>query len=134
MKSLPFTHFREKLIDRTKQQTVRMWAIPGYMISDEILLRFKHSKTNIEPLFTVIVTELFPLQIKQIDEEIAIRDGFNSLKECIWGLASINGGIYKRANQLKPGFLEHWAFITRWRDIDEKVKPKPKNLDDFMKG
>lgn len=120
MKSILFTHFREKLLDRTKQQTIRMLMLPGYIISEMLLLRFKHENNTIEELFIVLITELFPLQIKNIDHEIAVRDGFESVEECIWGLASINGGIYKKTNTMKPHFTERWAFVTRWIDAPKK--------------
>lgn len=130
MKSLLFTHFRQKLIDRTKQQTIRLLMCPGYMISESILLKFKWENGEIEDLFIVIVTELFPVQIKNIDEEIAVKDGFESRDECIHGLATINGGIYKRTNTFKPNFLERWGFVTRWNDT-KIIKDKARTLDDY---
>ena len=128
MKSLPFTHFYEKLMDRSKQQTIRMLMCPTYIITEWLLLRFKFSEKNIRDLFVVIVTELFPIQIKQIDEEIARRDGFDSVEECVWGLASINGGIYIKTKRLKKNFRERWSFVTRWKDL-----PKKATLEAYLK-
>lgn len=127
MKTILFTHFYEKLMNRTKQQTIRLLMIPTYIITEYMGLRFRFEDKTEKFLFVVYVTELFPLQIKQIDEEIAVKDGFDCVEDCIHGLATIHSGIYRKTNSLKPNFKERWAFVTRWEDL-----PKEKTLEAYF--
>jgi len=124
LKSILFTHLRDKLEDRTKQQTTRIIYIPRYHVRELVLLRFKESETRIDDLFVVNITEIFPIQIKSATLDIALRDGFDSVREYQERLAEIN---HRKFNS---SFLEDWGFVTRWKDAKQ---PKQK-LEDFLNG
>jgi len=123
MKSILFTQFREKLEDRTKQQTTRLIYIPRYHVQELVMLRFKESEFCIDDLFIVGITELFPLQMKFATLDIAERDGFDSVTKYQEGLAEIN---HRKCNK---AFLEEWGFITRWKD----AKQPKHTLEEFLK-
>jgi hypothetical protein len=113
LKSILFTHFKEKLLDRTKQQTTRLIVIPRYHVKEDVKLRFKYDDGSEEDLFVVRISTVFPIQMKAATEEIAVLDGFKSIPEYWEALMEINHR--KKVND----FLEDWGFITRWEDIDQ---------------
>jgi len=89
------------------------------------MLRFKESETRIDDLFVVDITEIFPIQMKSVNLDIALRDGFDSIKEYHEGLAEIN------QRKFNSSFLEDWGFVTRWKDVKQ---PKQKLEEFFRKG
>lgn len=124
MKSILFTHLRDKLEDGTKQQTTRIIYIPRYHIAELVMLKFKESEIRIDDLFVVCITTIFPIQMKSATLDIALRDGFDSVREYQEGLAEIN---HRKFNS---SFLEDWGFVTRWKNAKQ---PKQK-LEDFLDG
>jgi hypothetical protein len=88
------------------------------------MLKFKESEIRIDDLFVVCITAIFPIQMKSATLDIALRDGFDSVREYQEGLAEIN---HRKFNS---SFLEDWGFVTRWKDVKQ---PKQK-LEDFLDG
>jgi len=109
-------------MDGTKQQTIRIIYIPRYHLGELVMLKFKESETRIDDLFIVEVTALFPIQMRFIDLDIALRDGFDSVKECQEGLAEVNH------RKFDESFLEDWGFVTRWKNI----KQSKQRLEEFF--
>jgi hypothetical protein len=126
LKSILFTHFREKLLDRTKQQTTRIIYIPRYHVQELVMLRFKESEIRIDDLFVVKITEIFPIQMKAATLDIAERDGFDSVREYQEGLAEINHRKFNDA------FLEDWGFVTRWKDAKQPMTKLEEFIPDFF--
>ena len=85
MKSLNFTHKRDKIWNGEKTQTIRTLFFPTFEENEIVLLKFKK-----KPLFEVQITEIYIKKIKDLTKEEAKRDGFNSKEELIKALLEIN--------------------------------------------
>jgi len=109
MKSLNFTLFKEKLLDESKTQTIRAIFIPRFLEGEIISIKFEK-----EHLFHAKVLEVFPRQLRYINWEIAVRDGFGyadlPILECQKKLMEINKGLK----------LDNWVFIIRFEKVRKK--------------
>ena len=65
MKSILFTHFKDKLIDKSKQRTFRALFIPTYVVNEIVKIDFKENGKR-ETLYTARILSIYPIQIKQI--------------------------------------------------------------------
>ncbi|HEC92904.1 MAG TPA: hypothetical protein ENI51_07950 [Candidatus Atribacteria bacterium] len=102
MKSLNFSLLKEKLLNNEKNQTIRCKFIPQFKIGEIIKITYQK-----EFLFYAIITHIYPKQLKDINNDEAKRDGFESKIECIKAL--------KKLNNIKD--LDHWCFIIRFKRI-----------------
>lgn len=121
-KAISFTLLKEKLLDRSKQQTMRMLFMPTYIEKEIVAIIFKDKITKEkEFLFLVEITEIYPKKLRDITLQEAQLDGFTSIPECQECLMELN---HRK--------LDHFVFLTRWKDI----KPKqPRNtLENFVIG
>lgn len=107
MKSINFTLLKDKLLTGEKTQTIRCIYIPFYKENEKVLLKFKG-----DPILEAKITDYYPKKLKEITEEEAVRDGFESKEECIKGLKEING--------IKSE--EHYCFIIRFEIIGKITK------------
>jgi hypothetical protein len=96
-----------------KRQTIRLLFIPDYARGEQINLIARDS--SVKPrhdisCFTGAVTEVFPIQLKDITPEIAKMDGFTCVGECQNKLAELNG--------VKIGRIDlRWGFVIRWEPV-----------------
>ncbi|MFX0132110.1 MAG: hypothetical protein ACFFDN_00560 [Candidatus Hodarchaeota archaeon] len=91
MKSILFTHFRDKLLSDEKTQTTRAIMCPRYEENiEEVYIDFKHKNELRERLFIAKVLEIYPKRIRNYTLEEARADGFNSIKEYQKGIMEIN--------------------------------------------
>jgi len=119
MKSINFTvesHF-PLLINGKKDQTIRMLFVPDFIVNDKVKIVARRRKPNKEKidqiLFIALVTEIFPVQMKEITLEIARRDGFNTIIECKKKLALLNSKDMVRFDLL-------WGFVIRFKKITDR--------------
>ncbi len=115
MKSLAFSvPFCWPLVVRLqKLQTIRLLFIPNYAHGEEIRIIARDS--SVKPRHDIEcyiggVKEVFPLQLKDITQEIAQLDGFKTVEECQAKLAELNGVKEGQENG-------HWGFIIRWAPV-----------------
>lgn len=102
-KSLNFSVLKDKLADKSKTQTYRTTFIPKFKIGEKIALTFKK-----EFLYFVIITEVYPVRLRFINEEEAKRDGFNSILEMQKKIMELNNN----------DDWDQWGFIIRWEGED----------------
>ena len=108
MKSINFSVLKEKLLDRSKTQTIRCTYLPKYKIGEVIQIKF-----NKEPIFEAKIIDLYPKQLKDLTLEEANRDGFDSV-QALWD-------VLEELNGIKD--LDLWCFVIRF-------KPQP-SITDF---
>ena len=114
MKSILFTHFKEKLLSREKQRTFRVLFIQKYIVGDTVKIDFKEGEKR-ETLYLAKIKEIYPKQLGNVGEKEAKLDGFDSIEAFRKGIMEINN--------IKN--LEHWGFFT--------VFSKIKNILEFGK-
>jgi hypothetical protein len=107
-KSIVFTVLKEKLLNRTKNQTIRTNYIPRNKIGEKTAIAWKNKQKEKEFLYFVKITEIFPIQIKDITLEIAQRDGFDNINICKAVLMDLNNCG-----------LNQWAFVIRWKEMND---------------
>ncbi|MHA1795891.1 MAG: hypothetical protein ACTSUK_07255 [Promethearchaeota archaeon] len=113
MKSLKFTHFYEKLINREKMQTYRLLFVPPYRILSNIKIDFEFKKElgwkkdKRVTLYVGKITKIYPKRLCDATEEEARRDGFQSKNAFVKGLMKMHG--------LK--FAEIWGFFICWKEV-----------------
>ena len=117
MKSLLFRYKREELLARTKRRTIRWLMCPNFIINDVLVavycsIKEKCTPENKESLYFIKITEIRPIQGKDIDDKLAKEDGFRNKEECIVGQMEING-IKDRDR-----FMERWGFTYAWEEIE----------------
>jgi uncharacterized protein YqfB (UPF0267 family) len=113
MKSLKFNYpgIYDKIRSGEKTITIRALYIPTYAIGDTIKLielrgewkgKFKEKKQG--RWDEVKVIQLYPIQLKHINTEIANKEGFKTAKESKEFLVN----TYNIKNR------ERWLFVTGW--------------------
>ena len=129
MKSINFTiesHF-PLLINGKKDQTIRMLFIPDYFVNDKVKIvarkKIPGSKNLDRVLFIALVTEIFPIQMKEITLEIARRDGFETINECKEKLAILNSKDMERFDLM-------WGFVIRFKKTTDNL---PAILENHVK-
>ncbi|MEX2718683.1 MAG: hypothetical protein Q6370_020485, partial [Candidatus Sigynarchaeota archaeon] len=123
MKSLAFSvPFCWPLLARLqKKQTIRLLFIPDYAPGEHLHIIARDA--GVKPkrdlkLYIGQLTELFPIQLKDITPDIATRDGFSSVGDCQDKLAELNG--------VKAGRVDlRWGFVIRWEPV---TKPSPETI------
>ena len=119
-KAISFTLLKEKLLDRSKQQTMRMLFLPSYLEEEIVALVFKNKITKEkEFLLLVEITEIYAKKLRDVTLQEAQRDGFTSIEECQECLMELNNRK-----------LDHFVFLTRWKDI--KPKHTRNTLEHFV--
>lgn len=122
MKSILFTHFRNKLLSDEKTQTTRAIMIPRYKAnSEEVYIDFKHENGLRERLYIAKVLEYYPKKIKDYTLKEAKADGFNSVKEYQKGIMEINN----------IEDMNFWTFIIPFERSSEnilKIVKDPNNI------
>lgn len=106
MKSILFTHFKDKLLDRSKQQTFRCIFIPTYEIGEVVDIKFKENNVKTS-LFEAKITNIYPKKIRDVTLREAQADGFNSIEDFRKGIMEIN----------KIKSLDRWGFLIKWTDV-----------------
>lgn len=110
MKSILFTHFKEKLLNKQKQRTYRVIFIPNYVVGDIVKIDFRGGENKIrETLYTALIKEIYPKQFGNVGETEAKLDGFDSIEAFRKGIIEINS--------IKN--LEHWGFFTVFNKIKD---------------
>lgn len=114
MKSILFTHMKDKLLDGSKHQTFRCTFVPTYEIRETISIEFRTIKDDIyrEMLYLAEIKDIYPKQIKNLTLEEAIRDGFSSVEEFQKKIMKINN--VKSKNR--------WGFIIRFKRIKDVLE------------
>jgi hypothetical protein len=98
-KSINFSYLKQKLLNGSKDQTIRTNNIPYYEPYECVVIKFKQ-----EPLFLTQITDYFPKQLKDITLEEAKRDGFKTVEQCQNLLMEINN----------INSLVHYCFLIQW--------------------
>lgn len=130
MKGLNFTvpGLFDKVLDGTKDITIRGSFIPKYLRNEIILLKEKivtedkDGKKTSEIKRTVKARVAFvkPIQLKSITDKIAIREGFeNAAESKKWLMQTYH---------LKDE--RHWLFATAWKLLGEANKQP--NIEEFI--
>lgn len=111
MKSILFTHLKDKLLDETKDQTYRVLFIPTYEIGEIVEIKFKTIFEVIcyETLYLAEIKDVYPKQIKDVSLEEAKRDGFESVEEF--------QRLVMKINRVKS--KNRWGFIIRFKKIKD---------------
>lgn len=111
MKSILFTHFRDKLLSGEKTQTTRAIMIPKYEENkEEVYLDYKYLDTLLrERLYIARILEIYPKRIKDYTLAEAKADGFTSVKEYQMGIMEIN----------KLDNINFWTFIIPFERTSE---------------
>lgn len=96
-----------------KKQTIRMLYVPDHTRGDEFRLIARDSM--VDPRHDIEcyiggITEVFPIQLKDITLEIAQLDGFKTVDECKAKLAELN-------HVKGPRVDLHWGFVIRWEPV-----------------
>jgi hypothetical protein len=126
MKSINFTveEIIPFLIDGRKDQTIRMLFIPDYITGDKVKIVWRKKidkNTNRDKiLFIASITDIFPIQMKDITIEIAKRDGFKSIDDCKQKLADLNSKDSKKIDQM-------WGFVIRFKKTNETIDQEIKS-------
>jgi hypothetical protein len=76
---LGFTVLREKLLDGTKTQTIRFPRKRPFKVGDNLQVYWKPRTKQCEKLFDAKVTKIETKALGDVDEQDAIKDGFNCL-------------------------------------------------------
>ena len=76
---LGFTVLREKLLDGTKTQTIRLPRKRPFKVGDKLQVYWKLRTKQCEKLFDAIVTKVETKAIGDIDEEDAKLDGLDTV-------------------------------------------------------
>ncbi len=108
MKSINFTVLIDKVRSGEKDQTFRTTYIPDLVPSEKVMLKWKKSEKIRENIKIVEITEVFPIRLKDITDEIAKRDGFDSPEAMRKGLEQINKKKFRD---------QDWGFVIRWKPI-----------------
>jgi len=123
MRSLNFRHSDfDKIINGKKRNTIRGLYVPTFVEGDSVL--FKEILKNKEVGRTLIarISYVRPIRVKDINDSIAIYEGFKNKEESI----SFLKGTYN----LKS--LKRWVFVIWWDKISE-LKRQTK-LREFTNG
>ena len=106
-KSLLFRYLREKLVAGAKQVTLRWLFCPNLIEGAVVDQKFcpadkNKAKENTEVLGKIDIVKIRPIQGKDIDDELAVLDGFENKDECIRAQMKINN------------FKDYYWFMERW--------------------
>lgn len=113
MKSIVFTHFKEKLLSGRKYRTFRCIFIPTYKIGEIVKIDFKENGIR-ETLFMAEIVEIYPKRILDVTIYEAILDGFNNRDTFVKEIMKIN----------KIKSPHRWGFFTVFKKIDQERKTK----------
>ena len=108
MKSISFTHFKEKLLDGSKRRTFRCIFVPTCHVKEVVNIDWKEDEKR-ETLFQAKIKDIYPRQIENVDEEEAKLDGFKNLYEFKRKIMEIN--------RIKDPF--RWGFFILFERIEE---------------
>lgn len=113
LKSILFTHFRDKLLSGEKTQTTRAIMVPRYEEnSEEVFLDFKYLDTLLrERLFIARILEIYPKRVKDYTLAEAKADGFKTVKAYREGIMTINNLPSKNI----------WTFIIPFERTSENI-------------
>lgn len=81
MPLLGFTKLKEKLLDGTKTQTIRRPRKYPLKVGDKLFVYWKLRTKQCEKLGEAIVTKIVRKQLRDINNEDAIKDGFVDIVE-----------------------------------------------------
>lgn len=114
MKSILFTHLKDKLLDGSKTQTYRVLFIPTYEIEEIVAIKFKTIFEVVcrETLYLAEIKDIYPKQIKDLTIEEAKRDGFKSIDEF--------QKLVMKINKVKS--KNRWGFIIRFKRIKDVLE------------
>jgi len=110
MKSIIFTHFKEKLLNESKKRTFRCLFIPTYDIKEIVNITWKEDGIR-EVLYIAKIINIYPKQIKDVTDFEAILDGFINKYEFRKGLMEIN--------HIRN--INRWGFFTVFDRIEEEI-------------
>jgi len=133
MKSLNFTvpGSFDMILDGRKTLTIRGLYIPTYRTGERIRLldikRKDGEKIILREAFAT-VADVFPVQLKDITDDVARKEGFNDAKESKQWL--------RETYNLKDN-KNQWLFVTVFKDVSNSKRLNPwarenRRLEEFL--